>query len=267
MILSTTRFCKIAGVLNITPDSFSDGGQCLSPKQAIAFGKQMLADGANILDIGAEASGPCSTPVALKEELNRILEAVQELAPLTTISIDTFKSEVASACLELGAKIINDISALRYDSNMASVIANANAKVILMYSKEPANAPHVSNYEPIYNNVLDDICAFLTQRVDYAISRGIKQSNIILDPGMGRFLSKDTQISWQVLREFKRIVELGFPVMIGTSRKGFLGGKLSERDYASAITALNAATKGASIIRTHNPKLTLETLSIWNKMI
>lgn len=259
---------KIMGVLNVTPDSFSDGGKYTNPEAAITAAKEMLDSGADIIDIGAESTAPGRKQISSNEELCRLTPLIKDISQITTVSIDTFKSETARTCLELGAKMINDVSGLRYSSDMAKTIADFNAKVVIMYSKEEGSSPHASNKEAAYKNLIEEISDFLLKQAELALSAGIKQSDITLDPGMGGFISSEADLSWELIKSFDRLTEKlsPFNVAIATSRKGFLGGNVSERDPASALTALAAVQKGATLVRTHNVKMMREFLEINSKV-
>ncbi len=253
---------QLIGVLNLTPDSFSDGGQFLDRAKAIAHAHSLIAAGATIVDVGAEATGPGSKPIDVKTELTRLGDIVREHSKHARISVDTYKSAVADSVLQQGAAIINDTSALRADKEMAAVLRSHNAQVILMYAKDSPR-PHVSTALPHYKDVVAEIAAFLKSRADFALTQGLTESQIILDPGMGRFLSDEPQVSWELLARFDELVSSvqPFPVVVGTSRKGFLATALnatpsnvaaSERDPLSCLTALHAVQRGASFVRTHN---------------
>lgn len=247
----------IVGVLNITPDSFSDGGEFYNVERAVSQGIRLRANGAHVVDIGAESTGPGNSAVSAEEEQSRLLEVVTTLAPIVPLSIDTYKASTARFCLEKGACIINDVSALRADKGMVSVISEFDAFVVLMYSKENGASPHVSKSPKVYKDIIAEISKFLSERIEFALKNGISEDKIILDPGMGGFLSPDPKYSWEVLRRFEELTDKfsDFPFMIATSRKGFLGGEITERDPVSQLTAMDALTKGAKLIRTHNVKM------------
>jgi dihydropteroate synthase len=254
----------IVGVLNCTPDSFSDGGEVKSTQEAINKGLSLIEDGANCIDIGGVSTGPGSQPISEEEELARILKAVKALASHTIVSVDTYRASVAKECLKVGAKIINDVSALRADPGMAKVIHDFGCPAILMYSKETGAHPHVTTNQIEYSDCTLHIIEFLKERVDFALSQGITSSQIIIDPGMGQFVSSDAKYSWEILKRLSEIEEAlpEFPLLVGTSRKGFLGGDISERDPASSLTSLIAYSNGAKILRTHNVKMLVEFLKI-----
>ena len=242
---------KIMGILNITPDSFSDGGKYLETNQAIKRAEELSNQGAKIIDVGAESTRPGSTKVSPDEELNRISSVVKQLSNTHTLSIDTYKANTAKKCLELGAKIINDVTALRYDKNMVEVAKEHNSEIVLMFSKKVE--PHADLEEKEYKDLLKEIIDFLSNRIDFALSKGIKKEKIILDPGIGAFISPNHKYSWQIIKEFERLKKhfLEFRTLIGTSRKGFV-------NKSDAISAFTACYSKADIVRTHNPEMTLE---------
>lgn len=247
---------KIVGVLNATPDSFSDGGKFTSVDQAMLHARELVAGGANIIDLGGESTRPGSRYISAEVELERIRLICKELAPLFLLSIDTYKAEVAAACLRDGAAMINDVSALRADPEMVAVVREAGCEIVLMHSSTDGPLPHANSSNPCtYKDVVAEIAAFLLERAEFALANGIDSSKIILDPGCGAFISSDAVYTWQLLRELDRFIEAvaPFPVYLGVSRKGFLGGPLDQRDAISQFVALDALRKGARYIRTHNP--------------
>jgi len=255
-------------VLNLTPDSFSDGGEIQDKSSAIDKANNLAESGAHIIEIGGEATGPKSTPISSELELERIVPALSEISKTHFVSVDTYKSETAARCLELGARMINDVSALRADADMGAVVKEHNAYLAIMYSKEP-QLPHVSTSVVKYKDIVKEIAEFLLRRIDFALGLGIKQDLLIVDPGMGHYLSyNEPHWSWELLESLDRLRDYGvsLPIMLGTSRKSFLGGKLSERDPASALTAAMAVSNGAALIRTHNPRLSSEFIEIFRKM-
>ncbi|MCB0318315.1 MAG: dihydropteroate synthase, partial [Bdellovibrionales bacterium] len=260
---------EIFGILNITPDSFSDGGKFFDAEKAINHAKQLIADGADVLDIGGCSTGPGSKQISIQEEISRLEPVVKDLANLTKLSIDTYQSKVADLCLSLGASIINDISAMRADPEMLAVIKAHNARVVLMYSKEDGKSPHISESKKEYINLVDEIKTFLSNKIEFALKSGILEDKIILDPGMGQFLSSNANYSWELLSKLSELTQTfkNFPMLIGTSRKGFLGGELVNRDPVSQLTALNAVTKGVRYVRTHNVKMFKEFLGVWERIL
>ena len=258
----------IVGIINVTVDSFSDGGNFLTPAQAITHGIKLLEQGAHILDIGAESTGPGSRPISATEEFTRIKDVVRELSKHAFVSVDTYKASTATQCLELGAQMVNDVSAFRADNEMPDVVAAKNVFIVLMYSKQTGPFPHVDEVDRGYEDVVQEIGDFLRARAKYAIEKGISPSRIILDPGMGRYLSTRPEISWDILSRLAELCTLvsPYPLYLGTSRKGFLGGKLAERDPISQLTGALAVQKGVSFLRTHNVKMARDFLSALAKL-
>lgn len=255
----------LAGILNITPNSFSDGGKFIQSDDAIKQGRALLADGASIIDIGGESTGPGTKPISGDEEWNRIESAIVELSAEHIVSVDTYKSEVATRAIKHGATIINDVSGLRADESMASIIAEHGAYVVIMHSKEDGPAPHATSSSHNYQDVIKEISEFLRARIDYAINEGISKEKIIIDPGMGGFLSTDPKVSWEVLERLDELYRnfSDYPLLIGASRKGFLGGKLEERDAISQLVHLRAAESGAKILRTHDVRMARDFSRCW----
>ena len=243
----------IMGVLNVTPDSFSDGGLFLRPDDALRRAEEMASEGADLIDIGGESSRPGAEPVPLEEELRRVLPVVREVArrlPLP-ISVDTYKAEVARKALEEGASIVNDISALRFDPKMAEVVADHRAPVVLMHMK---GTPRDMQRNPYYEDVVGEVEAFLKERREAAVRAGIPEGNIILDPGIG--FGKRVEDNLQLLKHLDRLVALGNPVLVGTSRKSFIGAVLDlpveERLEGTLATLVLAVAKGAKLLRVHD---------------
>ncbi len=243
----------IMGVLNLTPDSFSDGGRYLEPRAVLERVLQLHSSGAVVIDIGAEATGPGSAPISAPEEIAR-MEAAFPIPGGAVYSLDTYKASTARFGLERGARIINDTSGLQADPNLAPVVRDFGAYVILMHSKSTTGLPHADDTPRRYDDVVRDIADHLHRRIDFALRAGIPENRILVDPGMGKFISLQAQDSWELLSRYDELCLLmrPFPVLVGTSRKGFLGGKLEDRDPISQLTALDAVRKGAAIVRTHN---------------
>ncbi|RKY58236.1 MAG: dihydropteroate synthase [Candidatus Latescibacterota bacterium] len=243
----------IMGVLNVTPDSFSDGGLFLRTEDAVRRAEEMAQEGADIIDIGGESSRPGAEPVPLEEELRRVIPVVREVAQRLSvpISVDTYKAEVARRALEEGASIVNDISALRFDPDMAEVVARRRAPVVLMHMK---GTPRDMQRNPYYEDVLGEVEGFLKERKEAAVGMGIPEENIILDPGIG--FGKRVQDNLQLLKNLDRLVALGSPVLVGTSRKSFIGAVLDlpveERLEGTLATLVLAVAKGAKILRVHD---------------
>ncbi len=248
---------KIMGVLNITPDSFSDGGKFFNVEKAVQHAEQMIKEGADIIDIGGESSGPGSKFVTAEEELRRIIPAIKKITPIAKkkkilVSVDTYKAEVARQAIEAGVRIVNDVTALRGDPKMAHVVAKTGVKIILMYSKD--SSARTTRKKKRYKDVVKTAMGFLEERIGFALKSGIKRSQIIIDPGMGMFLSAIPKYSFEILRSLAEFKKLGFPILIGASRKSFLPGVISERLVPTLIVHLIAIQNGADIIRVHDVK-------------
>jgi dihydropteroate synthase len=244
---------RIMGVVNVTPDSFSDGGRFLDPEAAVRHGLELEAEGAALLDIGGESTRPGADPVSAEEELRRVLPVIAGLIGAGTgahISIDTSKAAVAAAALEAGATIVNDVTALRGDSEMASVVAEHGAAVCLMHM---LGDPRTMQDDPHYEDVVGEVRAFLEERMAFAVSAGIPRDRIVLDPGIG--FGKTVAHNLELLRRLDELVAVGRPVLIGSSRKSFLG-RITGRDVdhrlaGTIATNVIAYTRGASIFRVH----------------
>lgn len=264
-ILNTGNILKpytLMGVLNITPDSFSDGGDYFKEKDARNRFAEIEKEGADIIDVGAESSRPGSKRLEAEEELSRL----KEVFPLfkkssIQISIDTYKANVAKVALSHGAKIVNDISALRMDKKMIEVIRDYKAKIILMHMK---GTPETMQKEPHYENVMKEIGEFFEERIEFCLSKGINEDRIILDPGIG--FGKRQEDNLTILSKLEEFTSFGFPILIGTSRKSFIGNITGEeaknRMDASIATAVYSYLKGASIFRVHDVKHTKNALSV-----
>ena len=240
------------GILNVTPDSFSDGGNYFSLNSAVEHGIKLLEDGADIIDVGGESTRPKSDPVDEKEELKRVIPVITELLkrkPDAIVSIDTMKSIVAEEALSAGAKIVNDISAFGFDDKMVDVVKKHDAAVVLMHMK---GDPKTMQDNPYYEDVISEIYDYLTLRVELAKRNGIK--NIIIDPGIG--FGKQVSDNFQILRRLNEFKGIGEPLLIGLSRKSFLGKsldlKIDERENATIIAETIALKNGARFIRTHD---------------
>jgi len=246
----------IMGVVNVTPDSFSDGGRFFSLKDAIAHAERLIQEGTDILDIGGESSRPFSAPVPLEEELRRtvpLVQAIRKQSPIP-ISIDTTKAKVARACLDAGADMVNDISALRMDIRMADVIREYGAPCVLMHMK---GTPQDMQINPFYEDVVQEIKEFLAERIAYAQQAGIPTERIIVDPGIG--FGKRLQDNLIILNRIDAFKQLGYPVLVGPSRKAFLGAITGitnpvERDIATIGAVAVAVIRGAHLIRVHAVK-------------
>jgi dihydropteroate synthase len=246
----------IMGIVNITPDSFSDGGSYFSPEQAVAHGLRLAAEGADIIDIGGESTRPGAAPVSAAEEAERVLPVIAELAANIDVplSIDTTKAEVARKALAAGAEMVNDVSALCFDPEMGDVVAAGRVPVVLMHMR---GTPRTMQHDIHYQSLIDDIREFLEQRIEYAASVGIALEKIIIDPGIGfgKSIEKD---NLSILKNLAAFTALGRPVLVGTSRKGFIGKLLGtpvhEREEGTAATVAIAIYNGAHMVRVHDVK-------------
>lgn len=268
----------IMGILNVTPDSFSDGGKFLNPEIAFQKALRLIANGAQIIDIGGESTGPGSVSISEKVELHRVLPVIKKLVdyrarnprPHFLISIDTYKPYIAQAAIQAGIDIVNDVTALRFGGpEMAELIAKNRIPLILMYSKDPT--ARTTKKKVRYQNVIKTISNFLKRRIQFAHNHDIKQSQIIIDPGMGAFISGIGQYSFDILKSLSQLQQLGYPIIIGTSRKGFLGEALgdappNQRLIGTILTSLHAIQNGASIIRVHDVAEIKQALTIWKKI-
>jgi len=258
----------IMGILNMTPDSFSDGGQFKSHDKAIDHALKMVEEGANIIDIGGESTRPGAESVQLEEELSRtipIIEAIR-LKSDCLISIDTYKSKVAKAALDAGADMVNDISGLTFDHNMASLVAKRNVPVIIMHIK---GKPGDMQKNPNYDNLIKEIKAFFEVQIAIAKKAGIDSGNIILDPGIG--FGKRLEDNFEIIRELGQISTMGYPVLLGPSRKSFIGFTLDlpieERIEGTLASITAGVINGARIVRVHDIRATRRTLTITEKIM
>ncbi len=245
----------VMGILNVTPDSFSDGGNYLDVQQAIVHAETMVAEGATLIDIGGESSRPGASPVSVNDELARVLPVVRALADTVDVllSVDTYKAEVARRALEAGAHVVNDITALCGDPDMAATVAEMEAGVVLMHMK---GTPRTMQQSPEYNDVVNEVCAWLKKKIQNAEAQGIAPERIIVDPGIG--FGKTTQHNLELLKRLSEFRALKKPLLIGTSRKSFIGNILevpvTERVEGTAATVCWAIAHGADIVRVHDVK-------------
>ena len=245
----------IMGILNVTPDSFSDGGSYLDVAAAISHAKEMVEDGADIIDIGGESSRPGASPASTEEELARVLPVVEGLVDEISVhvSIDTCKSEVARRSLEAGAHIVNDITALQGDAEMAKVVVEMNAGVILMHM---SGTPRTMQHSPVYNDVVSEVSSWLQRRIEEAETGGIPPDRIVIDPGIG--FGKTVDHNLEILRRLGEFRHLNKPILIGTSRKSFIGKILdlpvNNRIEGTAATITWAIAHGADMVRVHDVK-------------
>jgi dihydropteroate synthase len=252
--MSDAAAFRIMGVVNVTPDSFSDGGRYLDTAIAIEHGLELDAEGAAILDVGGESTRPGAAPVSETEELRRVIPVIEGLVAGGTnaqISIDTYKSRVASRALASGATLVNDVTALRGDPEIAGVVAEANADCCLMHM---LGDPRTMQQDPRYGDVVNEVKAFLEERMAFAIANGIAEERILLDPGIG--FGKTVAHNLELLRRLGEFLDLGRPVVIGTSRKSFLGKitgrEVDERVAATVATNVLAYERGARVFRVHD---------------
>jgi dihydropteroate synthase len=243
---------QLMGVVNVTPDSFSDGGLYLDPEAAIAHGEELVEAGAAILDVGGESTRPGAEEVPLEEELRRVEPVVAGLAGgAAAISVDTSKATVAAAALDAGAEIVNDVTALRGDPEMAALCADRGATVVLMHM---LGSPRTMQLDPTYDDVVEDVRAFLAARVEAAMAAGVAEERIWLDPGIG--FGKTAEHNLELLRRLSELRQLGRPLVIGTSRKSFIGrldgSDASERLGGTIASSVLAAAEGAEVLRVHD---------------
>jgi dihydropteroate synthase len=255
------------GIINLTPDSFSDGGSTYQPEAALVHAQKLAAEGASLLDLGGESSRPGAEPVSLAEELRRVIPIVEAIAGQMTIplSVDTTKPEVARQALEAGAVIINDISALGADQAMTRIAADTGAGVVLMHMQ---GTPATMQLSPRYDDVVTEVYDFLARRVEWAEANGISRDRIAVDPGLG--FGKEFAHNIEILRNMHRFESLGCVVLIGTSRKGFLakitGRPVIERAPASAVSSLAACLQGARVVRVHDVAPMVDTIKVWSAL-
>ncbi|HJI80632.1 MAG TPA: dihydropteroate synthase [Eggerthellaceae bacterium] len=256
-----SRTPVIMGILNVTPDSFSDGGSYASVDDAVDAGRKMIEDGALIIDVGGESTRPGADPVSEEEELNRVLEVVRRLAQENIcVSIDTRHASIARACVDAGASIINDVTGFR-DPEMVKVAASSDVGLVVMHMQ--GDDPRTMQDSPEYTDVVDEVAAYLKVRASELEEAGIDHDRICLDPGPG--FGKTAKQTIQLMRNFQEFVHLGYPLMVAVSRKSYIGYAYNiddpkQRDDASAAEALMACELGASVIRTHNVPLTVKSV-------
>ena len=257
----------LMGVVNVTPDSFSDGGRHLAADAAVAHGRQLMADGADLLDLGGESTAPGSRPITSEEELRRLEPVVRALAGEAVLSIDTYHAATAERCITLGASVINDVSALRADPEMVAIVRDLRPVLVMMHAKD-GPLPHATDRPAHYDDVVRAVADWLSARVDVALKAGIDADQIVVDPGWGKFLSLEPDHSWEMLARFEELVArlTPIPVLVGTSRKGFFGIPLAERDPVSQLSALVAAEKGAALLRTHNVRMAAQFVAAAERM-
>jgi dihydropteroate synthase len=258
---------KLMGVVNVTPDSFSDGGLYLDPGAAIAHGRELAAAGASILDVGGESTRPGAAPVAAEEELRRVEPVVAGLArTVEAISVDTSKATVAEAALDAGASIVNDVTALRGDPEMAALVADRGAGLVLMHM---AGDPRTMQVNPEYGDVVAEVRDFLAERLAAAVAAGVEESRIWLDPGIG--FGKTVAHNLELLRGLPELATLGRPILLGTSRKSFIGrtdgSETDDRLGGTIATSILAALSGATILRVHDVREMAQALKLTSAVL
>jgi dihydropteroate synthase len=243
----------LMGIVNVTPDSFSDGGLFLSQTAALTQALQLAADGADIIDLGGESTRPFAEPVSAAQEISRVIPLIKAIRQHSNIpiSIDTYKADVAQAALDAGADLINDISALRFDPQMVYLAARSRVPIVLMHM---LGQPRDMQLAPHYDNLISEVKTFLAQRRDFALAHGISPSNLILDVGIG--FGKNLSHNLELIRRLDEFHDLGCPLLLGVSRKAFIGkildAPVTKRDIGTLGAIAVGLTRGAHIIRTHN---------------
>jgi dihydropteroate synthase len=250
------------GIVNVTPDSFSDGGVNFRPHDAIATARRMVEEGAAIVDVGGESTRPGAEPVTADEELGRVLPVLEAVAGDLPVSIDTAKAEVARRAIALGAELVNDVTALRGDDEMAGVVGDSGAYLCLMHM---LGEPRTMQVDPRYDDVVSDVKAFLEERLRFAVGEGIAEERICVDPGIG--FGKTVEHNFELIRRLDELVALGRPIVVGVSRKSSLGKILGDPEAktgplsASIAAAVAAYERGATILRVHDVREHVEALT------
>ncbi len=254
-ILDLSSRTHLMGILNVTPDSFSDGGKFLKFDDAVRHGVRIAEEGADMIDVGGESSRPGSDPVTIEEELSRVIPVIEKLSKQIDIpiSIDTYKSEIARKALDAGAEMINDISALRFDPRMKKIAAECQVPIVLMHIK---GTPRNMQENPYYDDVIEEITKYSRESIQLGINAGMKKENIVIDPGIG--FGKRLQDNLNILKNLKKFFILDCPILIGTSRKSFIGKILDlpveERLEGSLAALAVSIMNGANIVRVHDVK-------------
>jgi dihydropteroate synthase len=258
----------VMGILNVTPDSFSDGGHHIDPGDAIAAGIRMAADGAMIVDVGGESTRPGAAPISVQNEQDRVLPVIQGLAAAgICVSVDTRHAATMRAALQAGARIVNDVSGLTHDPLAAQEVAIQSCPVVLMHMR---GTPDTMNAKAIYQDVVVEVRAELQARIDAATAAGIRADNIVVDPGIG--FAKFATHSLAILRRLHEFTDLGYPVLIGVSRKSFVGALSGEaqadrRLGGSLAAGVFAVSQGVSILRVHDVRETVQALRVWQTLV
>ena len=262
------RGVRVMGILNVTPDSFSDGGRFLEPAAAIEHGRALLAEGADIVDVGGESTRPGAQEVSAQEELARVRPVIEALTAErgqggAVISVDTSKATVAAAALEAGASFVNDVTALRGDAGMAGVVAGSGAECCLMHM---LGDPRTMQRDPRYEDVVSEVKSFLEERLAFAVREGVREQQVLLDPGIG--FGKTVAHNLQLLARLDELVSIGRPIVVGTSRKSFLArlttrpSEPHERLAGTLATSVLAFERGASVLRVHDVAPAREALEV-----
>lgn len=260
---------RVMGVLNVTPDSFSDGGAYADPAAAVDRGLRLVAEGADALDVGGESTRPGSAAVGAEEQCRRVLPVIRGLrdaGAALPISIDTRLARVAESAIDAGADIVNDVSALQHDAGMAGVCARRGAAVILMHMR---GTPETMQASPVYADVVAEVAACLRERIDAAVAAGIARERIIVDPGIG--FGKSLEHNLELLRNIPALRALGVPLLIGPSRKAFLGAILHEphpanRDVGTAAVVAHCALAGVHVVRVHNVRMMRQVVEVLSRL-
>ncbi len=266
-VLSTADRTLIMGIVNVTPDSFSDGGRFLGPDRAIAHGLRLFEDGADLVDVGGESSRPGAEEVPAAEEIRRVVPVIAGLvAAGVPVSVDTSKPEVASAALAEGAVVVNDITAFGHP-DMAPLVAAARCGAVLMHMQ---GNPQTMQDHPAYEDVVGEVRDYLLERAALIEQAGVERSFVCVDPGIG--FGKTQRHNLQLLARLDELVSTGYPVLVGTSRKSFIGKILdqsdpAERDLATAATVAIAATRGAAVVRVHNVEMTRQAVLVADAIV
>jgi dihydropteroate synthase len=252
---------KLMGIVNVTPDSFSDGGEFLDPGAAIAHGRELREQGAEILDVGGESTRPGAEAVTAEEEIARVLPVVEALSSNgAAVSIDTSKAEVAVRAIEAGASMVNDVTALS-DPGMAPLCADRGVELVLMHMQ---GSPRTMQEDPIYDDVVDDVRAFLAERLERAVAAGVEEERVWVDPGIG--FGKTVDHNLPLLRRWEELRELGRPILVGTSRKSFIGkltgAPVEQRLGGTIATCVLAVANGADAVRVHDVGPVREALTV-----
>jgi len=252
----------VMGIVNVTPDSFSDGGKFHDTERAVQHALKLIEDGADILDIGGESTRPGATPVSLEEELARVIPVIEALSKISSVplSIDTYKPEVMRAAIAAGADIVNDVCALQGEGAL-EIVANSNAGVCLMHMQ---GMPQTMQLDPHYTDVVEEVSSFLLLRLEAALAQGISKQRILLDPGFG--FGKTTAHNITLIQNLDRLAALGQPLLVGLSRKAVLGklvgGDEQQRLHAGLAASVISVIKGAKIVRVHDVKATVDALKV-----